>query len=326
MEKDLRERSAEGRNKSTVAKAILSRYGLILIFLVLIIIIASISPVFFSARNILSVLRQISVVGILAVGVTFVIISGGIDLSIGATASFAGVVAATIGRSDNLAFVAVLAGIGVGAACGAVNGFLIAKARVAPFIITLGTMTMYRGISLLFTDGKPVAGLSENYNVIGGGYVLGIPNPVLIFLLVILVGTVVLRNFKYGRHVVAVGGNELAAKISGVNTSGTVFGVYVIAGALAGLGGVVLTARLMAGPPTVGIGYELDAIAASVIGGTSLSGGIGTIPGAFLGALVVGVIKNGMDLLNVSGYYQQIVKGFIIILAVSIERQLDRYR
>lgn len=326
MKNNLGKGSMDSKKRSDNFKSVLSRYGLVLIFFILVIILTSVSPVFFSGRNILNVLRQVSAVGVLAVGVTFVIISGGIDLSIGAIASFAGVVAASIGQNGNLTPVAVIAGIGVGVVCGSINGFFISKARVAPFIVTLATMAIFRGVSQLYTGGRPVSNLSESYNLIGGGFWLGIPNPVLILFGVLVLAFFVLHSFKYGRHVVAVGGNEIAAKVSGINTTSTVFGVYVIAGALSGLAGVILTARLNTGSPLGAMGMELEAIAASVIGGTSLSGGIGTIPGVFLGAIVVGVIKNGLDLLNVSGYWQQIVKGAIILLAVTLEKQFSRFR
>jgi len=314
------------REKSfkTRLMAILSKYGILLVLLVIVLILSVVSPVFFSTRNLLNILRQISVNGIIAVGVTFVIISGGIDLSVGSIVAIAGVIATSFAHPGDSVPLAVLLGSLVGLAAGSVNGIIVAKGRVAPFIVTLGMMTILRGLALVYTNGRPVIDLSKEYNAIGGGYILGIPNPVIILLIVLALGIFALRFTKYGRHVYAIGGNELSAKVSGINTRAAIFGVYAIAGTLAGVAGVVITARVMTGSPIVGAGYELDAIAAVVIGGTSLAGGVGLIVGSFIGALIIGVINNGLDLLNVSSYNQQIVKGVIIIFAVLLDRQLHK--
>jgi ribose/xylose/arabinose/galactoside ABC-type transport system permease subunit len=215
----------------------------------------------------------------------------------------------------------VALGILVGLACGTVNGVLIAKKRLAPFIVTLGMMTVARGLALVYTSGRPVINLSDSYNEIGGGSIGPIPFPALIFFGVVLLGAFVLHFTRFGRYVFAVGGNELAAKVSGVNTDRVLIGVYALAGALAGVAGIILSSRIMSGPPATGQGSELDAIAAVVIGGTSLSGGIGSIANTIVGVLIIGVMNNGLDLLNVPSYWQQVVKGLIIVLAVLLDRK-----
>jgi ribose/xylose/arabinose/galactoside ABC-type transport system permease subunit len=312
------------RSYKDVIKTILSKYGILLVLLVIILILSITAPVFFSTRNLLNILRQISVNGIIAVGMTFVIITAGIDLSVGSTVAMAGVVATSFAHPGDPVYLAVLLGLLVGLACGSVNGFLVAKGGIAPFIATLGMMTVLRGLALVFTSGRPVIDLSEEYNLIGGGYTAGIPNPVVIFIIILILGIFALRFMKFGRHVYAIGGNELAAQVSGISTKAVIFSVYAIAGTLAGLAGVVITARVMTGSPVIGVGYELNAIAAVVIGGTSLAGGVGTIVGSFIGALIIGVINNGLDLLNVSSYFQQIVKGAIVILAVLLDRWMHK--
>jgi ribose/xylose/arabinose/galactoside ABC-type transport system permease subunit len=307
-----------------ILRSVLRKFGLVFVLLAMIIGMSLVSPVFFTTTNILNILRQISVNGIMAIGITFVIISGGIDLSVGSIVAMAGVVATSFAHPGGSVPFAVLLGLGVGLGCGLINGFLIAKGRVAPFIATLGMMTILRGLALVYTNGRPVINLSDAYNTIGSGYIAAIPNPIVIFTSVLVLGIFVLHYTRYGRHIFAIGGNELSARVSGINTQASIFGVYAIAGVLAGLAGVVITARVMTGSPVVGQGYELDAIAAAVIGGASLSGGVGSIFGSFVGALIIGVINNGLDLLNVSSYYQQIVKGLIIILAVLLDRQMHK--
>jgi ribose/xylose/arabinose/galactoside ABC-type transport system permease subunit len=303
---------------------ILKKYGIFIVLLAIILIISIFSPIFFTTRNLLNILRQISVIGMIAVGMTFVIITAGIDLSVGSIVAMAGVIATSFAHPGDSVTLAFLLGALVGLAAGSFNGFIIAKGKVAPFIVTLGMMTMLRGLALVYTNGRPVIDLSDGYGKIGGGYMIGIPNPVIILIIILALGVFTLRFTKYGRHVYAVGGNELAAKVSGINTRAVIFGVYAIVGALSGIAGVVITSRVMTGSPVVGAGYELDAIAAVVIGGTSLAGGVGSILGSFVGALILGVINNGLDLMNVSAYNQQIVKGAIIIFAVLLDRQLHK--
>jgi ribose/xylose/arabinose/galactoside ABC-type transport system permease subunit len=220
--------------------------------------------------------------------------------------------------------VPVLFGLLTGAFCGFVNGFIIARRKIAPFIVTLGMMTIARGAALVYTDGRPVIGLSDQYNTIGGSYLLGIPVPVVIFIVIVASGWFLLSRTVFGRHVYATGGNKTAAELSGIITGRVIVWVYTLAGLLAGLAGIVLSSRVMSGSPSTGQGYELDAIAAVVIGGTRLTGGVGTIFGTIIGALIIGVMNNGLDLLNVSSYWQQILKGIIIVVAVVLERRSSK--
>lgn len=280
------------------------------------------SPAFRTLSNVENILQQISVNGIMAVGMTLVIITAGIDLSVGSVLALSAVVATSFAHPGEHALIVPMAlGILVGLACGTVNGILIAKKKLAPFIVTLGMMTIARGLALVYTSGRPVINLSDSYNEIGGGSFGPIPFPALIFFGVILMGVFILHFTRFGRYVYAVGGNELAAKVSGVNTDLVLVGVYALAGALAGVAGIVLSSRITSGPPATGAGSELDAIAAVVIGGTSLSGGIGSIANTIVGVLIIGVMNNGLDLLNVSSYWQQVVKGLIIVLAVLLDRK-----
>jgi ribose/xylose/arabinose/galactoside ABC-type transport system permease subunit len=307
--------------------AFFSRYGIYFAFVILSGTLAIWSQPFRSLSNIENILQQISVNGIMAIGMTLVIITAGIDLSVGSVLALSAVVATSLakvtdqGNAEHLLMVPVAMGILVGFVCGAINGILIAKRRLAPFIVTLGMMTVARGLALVYTSGRPEINLSDGYDQIGGGSIGGIPYPAIIFFVVVLMGIFILHYTRFGRYVYAVGGNELAAKVSGVNTDRILIGVYAFTGALAGVAGIVLSSRVMSGPPAAGQGYELDAIAAVVIGGTSLSGGIGSIAGTIVGVLIIGVMTNGLDLLNVPSYWQQIAKGLIIVCAVLLDRK-----
>ena len=302
--------------------AFLSRYGIYCAFCLLAGFLSVFSPPFLTLSNVENILHQTSVNGIIAVGMTLVIITGGIDLSSGSVLALSAVVATSLAHpgAHHLA-VPVVFGVLVGLAAGMLNGLLIAKRRLAPFIVTLGMMTAARGLALVYTSGRPVIDLSDSYNQIGGGSAGEVPNAALVFLAVVLVGAFLLHYTRFGRHVFAVGGNELAARVSGIDTDRVLIGVYALAGALAGLAGIVLSSRVMSGSPATGQGYELDAIAAVVIGGTSLSGWVGSIGGTIAGVFIIGVMNNGLDLLNVSSYWQQIVKGLIIVLAVLLDRK-----
>ncbi len=256
----------------------------------------------------------------MAFGVTFVIISGGIDLSLGSLLAVAGVSAAMMAKADQFpVIVPILVGLFAGLLIGAFNGLVITKSKIAPFIVTLGTMTICRGLALILSKGRPVSGLSDSFNFIGGGTFLGIPIPIIILIVVFALSHILLNNTVLGRYIYAVGGNENAARAAGIQVNKVKMAVYMICGLLAGLAGIVLTSRITTGQPNAGAGFELDAIAAAVIGGTSTSGGTGTIPGTLVGVLLIGVISNGLDLLNVSSYYQQVVMGSIIIGAVVLD-------
>ena len=308
--------------KTEAAGAFLSKYGIYFAFALLTGVMSFISPPFRTLSNIENILQQSSVNGIMAVGMTLVIITAGIDLSVGSVLALSAVVATSFAHPDTHSLIVpILLGLLVGLTCGTVSGVLIAKRRLAPFIVTLGMMTVARGLALVYTNGRPVINLSDAYDKIGGGYLAQLPVPTLIFFFVVMVGAFILHFTRFGRYVYAVGGNELAAKVSGINTDRILIGVYALTGALAGLAGIVLSSRVMSGSPATGAGYELDAIAAVVIGGTSLSGGRGSISGTVVGALIIGVMNNGLDLLNVSSYWQQIVKGVIIVLAVLLDKK-----
>lgn len=309
-------------NHRQKAGAFLSKYGIYFAFVLLAGALAVTSPPFRSLGNLENILQQISVNGILAVGMTFVIITAGIDLSVGSVLALSAVVATSLAHpATHVLIVPVLAGVLTGLVCGAVNGLLIAWKRLAPFIVTLGMMTVARGLALVYTSGRPVINLSDSYDKIGGGALGNLPFPAMILFAVVVLGVFLLHYTRFGRYVFAVGGNELAAKVSGVNTHRILVGVYALTGALAGLAGIVLSSRVMSGPPSAGEGYELDAIAAVVIGGTSLSGGVGSLAGTVVGVLIIGVMNNGLDLLDVSSYWQQIVKGLIIVVAVLLDRK-----
>jgi inositol transport system permease protein len=288
-------------------------------------LLSLLTPNFATAQNLLIVLRQISINGILAVGVTYVLLTGGVDLSLGSVVALTGVVTASFAHpGDYPLLVPILIGLGVGMACGATNGLVVTKGRVAPFIVTLGMLTVARGLALVLSGGRPVSNLSTSFTTIGGGAWIGIPIPVLILGSVALLSHFFLRRTRPGRYIYAVGGNELAAHASGIHVTAVKTMAYTICGAFAGLAGIVLASRITTGQPNAGVAYELDAIAAAVIGGTSLSGGTGGVTGTLLGALLMGVINNGLDLMNVSSYYQQIIKGAIIVGAVLLDQRARR--
>ncbi len=295
-----------------------------LIALVLIsIVLTFLSPDFLTLNNILNVMRQVSINALIAFGMTFVILTGGIDLSVGSILALSSVLIAgwiTAGMDPVLA---TLLGIGVGGVMGLINGVVIYQGRVAPFIATLATMTIFRGLALVVTDGRPVTGLhSDFFSMLGGGYVASlVPVPVIWMLAAFAVLWFVLRKTTFGRHVYAIGGNEEASLISGVRVSQIKPAVYALSGALSAMAGVILTSRLNSAQPNAGSGYELDAIAAVVLGGTSLAGGRGWIVGTLIGALLIGVLNNGLNLLGVSSFYQQVIKGAVILLAVLLDRR-----
>ncbi|MBU8879844.1 ABC transporter permease [Bacillus sp. FJAT-29790] len=309
-------------NRDSVGK-LFAKYGIYIAFAILFIILSISSESFLTTSNIINILRQVSIIGIVAIGMSFVIITGGIDLSVGSIMALSAVVAASFAQVDSghSLLIPILIGMFVGLACGMINGVLIAKWKVAPFIATLGMMTAARGFAMVYTDGRPVIGLSDAYNHIGSGSFLNLPIPVITFIVVVLIGIFLLKFTVFGRYVFATGGNEQSAKLSGINVTFIKISVYSIAGLLAGIAGMILSSRIMSGSPVLGQGYELDAIAAVVIGGTSLFGGVGSIFGTLIGVLIIGVMNNGLDLLNVSSYYQQILKGAIIVIAVLLDKK-----
>lgn len=309
---------ASGRKLS----AWISRYGLVLALALVALTLAAIKPRFLNPANLVNVARQMSINGVLAVGVTVVLLTGGVDLSLGSVVALAGVAAACWAHPDAYPVVLpILVGVATGVVCGAANGLIVTRGRVAPFIVTLGMMTAARGMALVVSGGRPVSNLSPQFTWMGSADVLGLPLLVWMLLAVAVVVHVALQRLRWGRYIYAVGGNEAAARASGINVGLIKLSAYLVCGACAGLAGVMLAARITTGQPNAGVAYELDAIAAVVIGGTSLSGGVGGVIGTLLGALLMGVINNGLDLLNVTPYYQQIVKGLIIVGAVWLDRR-----
>lgn len=302
----------------------LRRYGLILALGVVCATLAVVKPTFFSAANLVNIVRQVSINGLLAVGVTFVLLTGGVDLSLGSVVALTGVVAASLAQpGDGPVLLALAAGVGTGLACGLVNGAVITAGGVAPFIATLGMMTAARGLALVLSGGRPVSNLIPEFTRLGGN-LAGVPIPTLILAGVAAAAWGALAWTRWGRHVYAVGSSEAAARVAGVRVTRVKLAAYGLSGALAGLAGGVLAARITTGQPNAGIAYELDAIAAVVIGGTSLSGGVGGVGGTMLGVLLLGLINSGLDQLNVSAYYQQIIKGVIIVGAVWLDRRVRR--
>lgn len=298
----------------------LGQYGIFVAFALICLVLSLIKPNFLTWSNLLIVLTQVSINALLAFGVTFVIITGGIDLSLGSMVAVTGVVAASFAHPDAYPLV-VPVGMGLlaGLAMGAFNGLVITRSNVPPFIVTLGTMTIGRGLALILSKGRPVSNLSDSFNFIGGGQLWGIPMPIFILVILFILCSVLLSKTIAGRYMYAIGGNEQAARASGIPLNSIKMLVYTLSGGLAALAGILLTSRITTGQPNAGAGFELDAIAAAIIGGTSTSGGTGTMAGALIGALLIGVISNGLDLLNVTSYYQQVVMGIIIIGAVVLD-------
>ena len=296
-------------------------WGLAIALVLICLALSLAKPGFLTIPNLLNVMRQISINGILAVGVTYVILTGGVDLSLGSLVAVSGVVAASLAHpNQHILALPVLMGVLTGTLGGAINGLVVTRGKVAPFIATHGMMTVARGLALVLSSGRPVSNLSAEFTRLGGD-LAGVPIPVIVLAAIACLSAVFLQNLRLGRYIYAVGGNEMAATASGINVAAVKMFSYGTCGALAGVAGVVLAARITTGQPNAGVGYELDAIAAVVIGGTSLSGGVGSIGGTILGALLIGVINNGLDLLNVTSYYQSIVKGVIIVGAVCLDQK-----
>jgi inositol transport system permease protein len=302
----------------------LRRYGTTLFLALLIVFFTSQNQRFISLRNLTNILTEGSIYGIIAVGMTFVILTAGVDLAVGSLLAFAGMAGATIGGLFGADFamswiVALCSAIFVGAAAGYLQGKAVTWLRIPPFIVTLGGMTIWRGATLILHDGAPISGFDSNYRWWGTGTILHVPVPVALFVIVAALGYIVQRYTRYGRHVYAVGGNPEAARLNGLNVTAIVTSVYVIVGLLSGLAGFLQSARLGAAEATAGSGYELRVIASVVIGGASLSGGRGGVGGTIIGALLIGVLTNGLVIMHVSSYWQQVVIGLIIVAAVAFD-------
>ncbi len=311
--------------KDNRIKNILIKYQSVIGLIVFSIVISFLSDRFLTSSNAFNVLRQASINAILAVGMTFVILTGGIDLSVGSIFAFSGAMTAYLVGTGYNFIIAIIIGLLFGALIGLINGFFISKGKLQPFIVTLAMMTIFRGATLVFTNGKPIsAGSGQNadlFSKIGNGYIFGIPNPIIIMIIVIAIGYFILTKTTIGRYVYAIGGNEEATKLSGVNVTRVKLFVYGMSGLLSALAGIIITARLASAQPTAGTGYELDAIAAVVLGGTSLAGGVGSVLGTIVGVLIIGILNNALNLLNVTSYYQLLAKGLVILIAVLLDRK-----
>ncbi|MCD8248781.1 MAG: ABC transporter permease [Lachnospiraceae bacterium] len=304
--------------KKNIASMIRS-FALVFIIIAICIVMTIVSPVFMTSRNIINIIRQISINGIIAVGMTFVILLGCIDLSVGSIVAITSVICGFMLQAGYHWLVACIVALIVSIIFGCFNGFLIAYVNFQPFIATLATVTMGSGIALAFSDGKPYTISDPAFLAIGQGYVGAILIPIILLVIVVAVGLVILNMTTFGRYVFAIGGNENAAKLSGIRTKRVKLAVYVISAICASIVGMILSARISSGQPTAGDGYELDAIAATAIGGTSMNGGIGSLTGTIFGFILLGLLTNSMNLLNINSFYQQIAKGILIIIAVFID-------
>ena len=315
----------------------LAKFQSLIALAVMLIAMSLLSDSFFTPENGLNILRQISVNLSLSIGMTLIILTGGIDLSVGAILALSGAVAAGLLKNGivieplgvKLQFTvigSIVSGLLVGSAAGLFNGVAVTRFKLPPFVATLGMFSIARGLTMLWTGGFPVTGLGSSFGYIGTGVLLGIPVPVWITGGLVGMFVALTRTTRFGRHVYAVGGNERASLLTGLPVDRIKIAVYTLGGLLAGVAGLIVTARLDSAQPNAGLGYELDSIAAVVIGGTSLSGGRGSVMGTVLGCLIIGVLNNGLFLLNVSPFWQQVVKGFVILAAVAVDRMSQRDR
>lgn len=303
---------------------IISKMGPLIALLILVVVITVLNPNFISVNNLLNLLRQVSINGLIAFGMTFVIMTGGIDLSVGSVLALSSAFTASLMVSGLNEYIAILIGLLSGVLLGGLNGVLISKGNLAPFIATLATMTVYRGATLVFTGGNPITvSNQEFFSFLGRGYLLGIPTPVIIYFLCFVILYVVLHKTVFGRKTYSIGGNEKASLISGVNVDAMKIKIYAISGLMASIAGIIQASRLSSAQPTAGESFEIDAIAAVVLGGTSMTGGRGRLTGTVIGALIIGTISNGLNLLGVSSFYQNIAKGLVIILAMLVDRKKD---
>ncbi|MFN3016938.1 ribose ABC transporter permease [Vibrio coralliilyticus] len=315
----------EAGSKKLFSKEWLIEQKSLIALIFLIVVVSFLNPNFFTVDNILNILRQTSVNAIIAVGMTLVILTAGIDLSVGSVLALCGAFAASLIALEVPVLVAVPTALFAGAALGAISGIIIAKGKVQAFIATLVTMTLLRGVTMVYTDGRPIStGFTDTADAFawfGTGYALGIPVPVWLMVIVFAAAWFLLNHTRFGRYVYALGGNESATRLSGINVDRVKIGVYAICGLLSALAGIIITSRLSSAQPTAGMGYELDAIAAVVLGGTSLMGGKGRIMGTLIGALIIGFLNNALNLLDVSSYYQMIAKAVVILLAVLVDNK-----
>lgn len=294
--------------------------------IVLFVALSIASPYFLTANNLASVVRQTAVFNTMALGMTIVIISGGIDLSVGSILGLSGLLGAMALERGYSIPVSVLCGVAAGTACGLMNGVMVTRLRIAPFVVTLGTLGIFRGLALIFSNGLPVHKVPPGFSFLGEGNLLGVPFVLWMLVICAVAVHILLEHTRLGRYSFAIGSNRVAAVYAGIPVEFHVTAVYAIGGALTGLAGMIEASRLMTGQPTAGLGYELQAIAAVVIGGGSLNGGEGSVMGTLIGAFIMGLLSNGADLLNISNYWQQVIIGAVIILAVTLDELRKRRR
>lgn len=301
---------------------LIRRYGMLLVLIIMILLASTLSDRFMTTANLLNVTRQVAINAILAAGMTAVIISGGIDLSVGSVVAISGALGAGLIASGAGWFAGVMLTLVIGLCFGVANGLFIAYGQLPPFIVTLATMALARGFTQVYTGGRAITVANQTFHWFGHGYVGAIPVPVIIMVAIYFLAYIFFKHMKLGRLIYAVGGNEKACRMAGIRVNRVKVAIYGISGLLAGLVGVILTARLFSAQPTAGVSYEMDAIAAVVLGGTSMSGGRGTIGGTIVGALIIGILGNVFNLLDVSPFYQDVAKGIVILVAVLLDRLL----
>lgn len=297
-----------------------NQLGMLIILVLLCIVMAVVAPYFTEVNNILNILKQSSITAVLAAGMTVVILTGGIDLSVGSTLALSGVVSVMLSNAGAPTAVSMLAGVAVGYVAGTINGYFTAVTKLPSFVVTLGSMTYLRGIAFVVSGGLPIILKDKHFKFFGSGNIFGVPTPIYIMAAVYVVMYFILKYTMFGRHVYAIGGNEVAARLTGIKVERTLINVYSISGLMAGISGVIMAGRVISGQPNAGVSFELDAIAAVILGGTSFVGGVGRIQGTIIGVLIMAVLSNGLTLMNVDFYWQMIVKGAVIIIAVLLDK------
>ncbi|WP_106769012.1 ribose ABC transporter permease RbsC [Paenibacillus faecalis] len=309
--------------KGFAVSNIMQKLGPLLGLIILIVIVSVLNPSFLEPLNIMNLLRQVSINALIAFGMTFVILTGGIDLSVGSMLALSSAFVANMMVAGFDPILAIILGCLLGGVMGMMNGLMITKGKMAPFIATLASMTIFRGLTLVYTNGNPITGLGDSltFQLFGRGYFFGIPVPAITMLITFSILWVILHKTSFGRKTYAIGGNEKASLVSGIKVDRVKIMIYSMAGMLSALAGAILTSRLNSAQPTAGTSYELDAIAAVVLGGTSLSGGRGRIVGTLIGVLIIGTLNNGLNLLGVNSFYQMVVKGIVIAIAVLLDRK-----
>jgi len=296
------------------------QYGILAVLLLLIVLFSFASPAFFTTSNLINIARQVSMLGIVSVGFTFVLLTGGIDLSVGSIISIVGIISAYSMVDGGLhPVLAIIIGIVVAIVIGIVNGVLVTKTKLSPLIATLATMTIVKGLAFIISGGLPIFGFPSWFAVIGQGYIGPIPIPVIIMVIVFLIGSFILNRTYYGRYIYAIGGNEEAARLSGLNINKLKLLVYSLCGFFTGIAGIIMLARINSGQPVAGIGFEFDVLTAVVLGGVSISGGAGKLSGVLTGVLIMGVLNNGLILMNIGEYYQLVIKGVVLLVAVGLD-------